>query len=117
MSTVRTLPDRAVAVLMALATGRVAADASNAELAVVTGCHQRTVSRMLAELQRRGLIRIERIAPNPHGPGSDPTGRRLHVVHAPTAPTTYTAHVAAVAAVAVPAGPLGRQRDPFADVA
>ncbi len=66
------------AILAAIISGEVAATASNADLGVAGGCHQRTACRHLGTLARRGLVRIERIAPNPDGPGTQPTGRRIY---------------------------------------
>lgn len=78
------LPPIARRLLAAIASGTVPATVSNAELGRIVGCHQRTASRHLGLLARHGQVRIDRTAPNPTGPGSQPTGRRIY----PASPDT-----------------------------
>lgn len=89
MSDPSPLPPIARAILDAIADGKVPATVSNAELGQIGGCHQRTACRHLGTLARRGAVRIERVAPNPFGPGSQPTGRRIYVV-APDATSRWS---------------------------
>ncbi len=84
MSDTVPLPAAADAILAAIRTGQVPATVTNAELGRIAGCHQRTACRHLGTLARRGVIRIERVAPNPGGLGTLPTGRRVSAVPAPT---------------------------------
>lgn len=81
------LPPIAQVILSAIAAGTVAATVSNAEIGQISSCHQRTACRHLGTLARRGTVRIERIAPNPAGPGSQPTGHRVYAVQTLERPT------------------------------
>lgn len=71
-------------ILSSLLDGYIKPSVTNAELAVIIGCHPRTANRHLTSLATRGLVRIERHPPNGAGLGTDPSGRRIYPTEAAT---------------------------------
>lgn len=71
-------------ILSNLLDGYIKPSVTNAELAVIIGCHPRTANRYLTSLATRGLVRIERHPPNHGGLGTDPSGRRIYPTEAAT---------------------------------